>query len=100
MMIVCEIAKIVTDDEVICRKIVFADDIENIPSVIPKGVTVTDFADKCRECGKQKKGKWIAKSFHEVCCDNCKFDFDIMTNEFMDKMKYCPNCGAKMEVQE
>ena len=23
--------------------------------VVPKGVTVTDFADKCRECGKLKK---------------------------------------------
>jgi predicted nucleic-acid-binding Zn-ribbon protein len=47
-----------------------------------------------------KVGKWLAKSFHEVYCDNCGFDFDIMTNEFMDKMKYCPNCGAKMEVEE
>lgn len=31
-----------------------------IPSVIPKGVTVTDFADKCRECGKMNK--WIPVS--------------------------------------
>ena len=26
--------------------------ISNLPPVIPKGVTVTDFADKCKECGK------------------------------------------------
>lgn len=26
-----------------------------LPSVAPKGVTVTDFVDKCRECGKLKK---------------------------------------------
>lgn len=26
-----------------------------LPSVVPKGVTVTDFADKCRECGKLMK---------------------------------------------
>lgn len=48
-----------------------------------------------------KTGHWLAKSFHEVYCDNCGFDFDIMTNEFIDKMKYCPNCGADMrEVKE
>jgi hypothetical protein len=58
--------------------------IEKLPSVTPT----------------RKKGKWIAKSFHEVYCDNCKFDFDIMTNEFIDKMKYCPNCGAKMESED
>lgn len=39
-----------------------ADVIRNLPSVIPKGVTVTDFADKCRECGKLKNGKWIPVS--------------------------------------
>lgn len=54
---------------------------------------------------QQKVGRWMvpkvgrrmAKSFHKVYCDNCGFDFDIMQNESMDKMKYCPNCGAKME---
>lgn len=44
-----------------------------------------------------KMGWWLAKSFHEVYCDNCGFDFDIMTNEFIDKMRYCPNCGIKMQ---
>ena len=29
-------------------------DILDLPSVTPKGVTVTDFADKCRECGREK----------------------------------------------
>ena len=29
--------------------------IQNLPSVTPKGVTITDFADRCRECGKQKE---------------------------------------------
>ncbi len=36
--------------------------IKELPSVTPKGVTVTDFADKCRECGKMKNGKWIPVS--------------------------------------
>ena len=45
---------------------------------------------------ERKRGRWLAKSFHEVYCDKCGFDFDIMKNEFIDKMKYCPNCGADM----
>ncbi len=28
--------------------------IRKLPSVMPEGVTITDFADKCRECGKIK----------------------------------------------
>lgn len=36
-----------------------------MPSVTPKGVTITDFADKCRECGKTKH------------CKDCKyFEYD------------------------
>ena len=31
--------------------------LERLPSVTPKGVTVTDFADKCRECGKMLNDK-------------------------------------------
>lgn len=38
------------------------DIIRKLPPVIPKGVTVTDFADKCRECGKMKNGEWIPVS--------------------------------------
>ena len=40
--------------------------IDAAPSVTPKSETVTEFADRCRECGarygkllKQKQGKWI-----------------------------------------
>lgn len=35
---------------------------KELPPVTPKGVTVTDFADKCRECGKLKNGEWIPVS--------------------------------------
>lgn len=42
-------------------------DIEQMPSVTPKGVTITDFADKCRECGNIKSSitpqiRWIPVS--------------------------------------
>ena len=33
----------------------------SLPPITPKGVTVTDFADKCRECGKHAN-KWIPVS--------------------------------------
>ena len=31
--------------------------IEQLPPVIPKSETVTEFADRCRECGKMKKSQ-------------------------------------------
>ena len=43
------------------------------------------------------KGEWYALNFHTCYCTNCHFDFDIMKCDFMEKMKFCPNCGAKMK---
>lgn len=41
----------------------FVELLKSMPSVIPKGVTITDFADKCKECGKilndKLQTKWI-----------------------------------------
>lgn len=42
------------------------------------------------------QGKWKAKSFHEFFCDNCGFSFDMMKCDFLENMKFCPNCGARM----
>lgn len=67
-----------------------------------KTVIITEDALKSlkeRACVKNT-AHWKAKSFHEVFCDNCGFSFDIMKNDFMDKMNYCPNCGAKMERKD
>ena len=75
------------------------DEIRNLSSVTPKGVTVTDFADKCRECGKMKKGKWIMTNDYitaaygtidYVKCSCCG-------EECLEEGNYCPNCGAEME---
>lgn len=43
------------------------EDILNMPSVTPNSITVTDFADKCRECGARygrllEQSKWISVS--------------------------------------
>lgn len=144
----------------------------NLPSVVPKGVTITDFADKCRECGRikpcddcvsredviilideateihpykvigdsetysnynqgwedacnwlyaniesddlktvtplQKVGKWIR--WYEILkcdgyedhlphwkCSECEQEVSPYSAGFIN---YCPNCGAKMEVEE
>lgn len=48
------------------------------------------------EYKEPETGQWKAKTFHELFCDNCGFDFDIMRNDFIDKMNYCPNCGCRM----
>jgi hypothetical protein len=83
-------------------------DIRALPPVTPKGVTVTDFADKCRECGKQRKGKWIAKEnihglerYYECsnCGNHCLYEY-VEIGFQNAKTNYCPNCGAKMGVQE
>lgn len=89
----------------------FKEYIKDLPPVTPKGVTVTDFADKCRECGKQKKGKWIdtkeisinvrGQIVHEVICSKCDgiSYFRSMGNKYIGA-NLCPNCGAEMESEE
>ena len=46
------------------------------------------------EIADRPQGKWKAKSFHEYFCHNCGFSFDAMKCEFLENMKYCPNCGV------
>ena len=66
------------------------------------------FAEHLYNAGyrKQSEGEWIAyPDEHEICatefvCSNCKESFctNEMTDwEFIETMKYCPNCGAKMK---
>lgn len=80
--------------------------ISALPSVKPKGETITEFADRCRECGakhgellKSKTGSWIVHpkgGCAHLVCSKCLSDapFDCKTN-------FCPNCGSRMiEPQE
>lgn len=45
---------------------------------------------------ERKTGKWIAKDgvYGVTYCSEC--DYEMRLND----TNYCPNCGAKMEVEE
>lgn len=76
--------------------------------------TATEFADRCRECGKMRKGHWIAKDdkeqgydiggvktwYIQIMCSECGF-IKTAIEGHTGHYKYCPNCGCRMvEPQE
>ena len=74
------IAKVVPEDEVIYRKIIFADDIEKLSPVTPQ----------------PKIGKWKREEFPNFTswfCNKCG-------RGWRHKFDRCPNCLAKMEGEE
>lgn len=86
-------------------------EVDKLPSVTQKSESVTEFADRCRECGakygkmlKQKSGKWIlldecANSGYY--CSNCQKKLvKEGWSQTVKKIKYCPNCGARMESED
>ena len=74
-------------------------------SVTPKSESVTEFADRCRECGKMRKGHWIYdETIENWRCSKCNETPKIMgyvgTADFMaEHFKFCNHCGAKMESE-
>ena len=77
-------------------------------SFMNKPETVTEFADRCRECGKQKTGHWILtdveynRVYHCKCSECGKYPMDYIRGSenwwFIKNRlpKCCPNCGVKM----
>ena len=60
----------------------------------PKTETITEFADRCRECGKQKKGHWIKITPSGIyMCSEC--EQNVLTGD-IDAYHYCHHCGVKM----
>ena len=57
---------------------------------------------------EHKTGKWevrLMRHFaHLIICSNCGADINITAEEYLEYYKrnfrYCPYCGAKMEVDE
>lgn len=76
--ILVPIAKVVTEDKVIYRRVVFVEDIESLPSVEPKtGEWIWSDEDASWKCGY---------------CD-CVFE-EI---DWKPDYNFCPNCGARMK---
>lgn len=46
---------------------------------------------------KANEGKWIEYCYQNLSCSNCGY---IVADTDIDEYKYCPNCGAKMEVED
>ena len=53
-----------------------------------------------------KRGEWIEVDEIKTYCSNCNwasYSMLVQKDEFLlrnNKTKFCPNCGAKMEVQD
>lgn len=69
---------------------------------LQKSETVTEFADRCRECGAKhgELGHWISivvNGRHKIKCNKC----DYTEPEYATHIRnYCPYCGTKMVEQE
>jgi hypothetical protein len=80
--------------------------LRELPPVTPKPETVTEFADRCRECGKMRKGHWIYdETIENWRCSKCNETPKTMgyvgTADFMaEHFKFCNHCGAKMESED
>jgi len=65
----------------------------SLPPITPKGVTITDFADKCRECGREKVlDKIRAEIEQSYCTVNNDYDHGrnyglYMATQIIDKYK-------------
>ena len=71
--ILVPIAKVVIEDKVIYRRVVFVEDIESLPSA------------------KSKTGEWIRND--DYICDQCGYHMIVGGGAY----NYCPNCGARMD---
>ena len=71
--------------------------------------TVTDFADRCRECGKMRKGHWILqpsnkeqgeRDFIWWKCSKCgQVIYSETEKDRREYHAFCSRCGAKMESE-
>lgn len=88
------IARVVTEDKVICRKVVFTDDIEQLPSVTPQSKTGRWM--RWYEVIENADGKSTDHIPHCKCAE-CGTEYDPHSSQFI---KYCHNCGAMMQEVE
>ena len=81
----------------------------DVGNPFPDGVDAIDIEDvdaiPAADVAPVRHGRW--KPYHEadigydeygVRCSNCKFEVEDHEVNFI--MKYCPNCGAKMDKEQ
>ena len=65
---------------------------------------IRESMQKCAECGDRmvepKRGEWIYKPKDAIEMMFTLPKCSVCGHESSDANNYCPNCGAKMEVQE
>lgn len=83
--------------------------INHLCNAVANGIpqeTVTEFADRCRECGKMRTGHWIYDDIaNNWRCDKCSETPKTMgyvgSDKFMaEHFKFCNHCGARMEAKQ
>jgi hypothetical protein len=99
-------------NKALTKRVKYLEDMEKYATpktFIHRDRTVQDFADRCRECGRQRKGKWICVhhlenkiTYDSWKCSECQHDFNTEEESMVDfdGYKYCPNCGAEMTAEE
>ena len=81
------IAKIVTEDKIIYRRVVFVDEIEKLPSAEKTGHWIYDYTSADGH-----------KTYH---CSECGCYLQPKHSEPLNSFKWCSLCGARMvEPQE
>lgn len=55
--------------------------------------------NKLPDAEQRPHGEWKAFNFHIIYCNNCGMNIDIIKCEFLDMLKFCPNCGADMRKE-
>ena len=84
-----------------CQREQFMELLKAMPSVIPKGVTVTDFADRCRECGRIKTSEdaisrqAIKEMLSEEWTKYMPMELDINLSFVMEKINDLPSVTSQ-----
>lgn len=68
-----------------------------LPSVTPKGVTITDFADKCRECGREKVLDKIMEEIEQV---KAIMNEEIINNNRKDLINFVNGLNQSLVIVE
>lgn len=80
------------DDDGVGHKVIYAEDIEELSPVTPKQKT-----GRWIRWYEIKKGDGYEEHLPHCKCSECEKEVSSYSAGFIN---YCPNCGAKMEVDE